>query len=110
MPSALLWVVASCVLAAAGQVLLKLGSQGAVSLAGYANLRLVAGLALYGASTLLWIVALSRLPLSRVYPFTVLTFVLVYVLSYLCLDESLSPQVLGGGALVLAGLFVIATA
>ena len=54
--------------------------------------------------------ALSKLPLSKVYPFTVLTFVLVYVASFVVLGERVTVQVLAGALLVLAGLVVITTA
>jgi len=93
--------------AAAGQILFKLGANGAEGLLAYINTRIVAGLVLYGASTALWIVALSKLPLTRVYPFTVLTFVLVYAASVFVLGERVSGTVLLGASLVLAGLVVI---
>ena len=72
--------------------------------------RLIFGLVLYAVGSIAWILALSRLPLSRVYPFTIFTFVLVYVGSAAMLGESIGGQVLAGAFLVVVGLVVIATA
>jgi len=56
---------------------------------------------------MLWLLALARLPLSRVYPFTILTFVLVYVASVWLLGEQLTSSLVIGASLVLGGLLVI---
>ena len=100
-------VVVSAVLAAIGQLFFKLGATGAVAVTDFLNLRVTAGLTLYALSTVLWIGALSKLPLTRVYPFTILTFVTVYVASFVILGERLNAPVLIGAALVLVGLFII---
>lgn len=105
----LVYVLAGSLLAAAGQVFLKVGATGAATLSGFLNARIGVGFFLYGVGSVLWVVALARLPLSRVYPFTVLTFVLVYIASIVVLGERVTPQVSIGATLVLAGLVVIAT-
>ena len=64
------------------------------------------GFILYGFSAFLWIYALKYLPLSRVYPFTFLTFVLVLVLSYLIFGERLSPINFVGIALIVIGVYL----
>lgn len=102
-------VILGALFAATGQIFFKLGATGAAAVMDYVNVRIVTGLVLYGASTVLWIVALSKLPLSRVYPFTVLTFVIVYTASFVVLGEKLTGPVLIGALLVLAGLIVITT-
>lgn len=103
-------VLLASLLASAGQIFLKLGADGAVGLADYMNMRIAFGFALYGVGTIIWVMALSKLPLSKVYPFTVLTFVLVYAASFVVLGERITVQVLAGALLVLAGLVVITTA
>lgn len=103
-------VLLGSLLGAGGQIYLKLGATGAASLADFLNGQVVFGFALYGIGAVLWVAALARLPLSRVYPFTVLTFVLVYVSSVILLGERITGQMLAGALLVLAGLVVIATA
>src|SRR5262245_51889401 len=95
-----LFVLLGCLLGAGGQVLLKLGAAGAVQPLDYLNGRLALGFLLYGAGAIFWVVALSRLPLSRVYPFTILTFVLVYFCSVILLGERMTTQVLFGAAFV----------
>jgi drug/metabolite transporter (DMT)-like permease len=105
----LVFVLAGSLLAAAGQLFLKLGASGATQLADYLNARLLIGFVLYAAGSVLWVMALAKLPLSRVYPFTVLTFVMVYVASFAILGERLTSQVISGAVLVLVGLVVIAT-
>jgi undecaprenyl phosphate-alpha-L-ara4N flippase subunit ArnE len=102
-----LYLVFGSLLAAAGVVLLKTGANGAASLADYANLRILLGLASYAVGTVFWVLALARLPLSKVYPFTILTFVLVYVASVYVLGERLSVTLAIGVLLVLSGLVVI---
>ncbi len=64
------------------------------------------GFILYGFSAFLWIYALKYLPLSRVYPFTFLTFALVLVLSYLIFGERLSPINFVGIALIVVGVYL----
>lgn len=103
------YLVLGSVLAAAGQVLLKFGVSGATTLAGFINLRVVAGLACYVLGTVLWLIALSRMPLSRVYPFTILTFVIVYLAAITLLGERLTASLVTGLVLVLSGLAIIAT-
>lgn len=63
-----------------------------------------AGLSLYGISTLLWVYALKSLPLSKVYPFTFLTFSLVLVFSHLLFDERLSFVNITGVVLIVIGV------
>jgi drug/metabolite transporter (DMT)-like permease len=73
------------------------------------NMWIFMGLALYGAGTLLWILALSAVPLTVLYPFAALTYVLVHVLAVVLLGEHLTRRGMAGTALVLAGLFLVAS-
>jgi undecaprenyl phosphate-alpha-L-ara4N flippase subunit ArnE len=94
-------------LGAIGQVLLKLGADGATRLPDYLNLKLASGLAAYGIGTLLWIWALSRVPLNLAYAFTALTFLLVYLASVLVIGERLPTLSYVGLALVLSGFLLL---
>ncbi len=67
---------------------------------------LYAGFLLYGFSAFLWIYSLKFLPLSKVYPFTFLTFALVLVLSYVIFGERLSPINFVGIALIVVGVYL----
>lgn len=100
-------LLAGTLLAAAGQVAFKLGATGRESLVGFLNMWIVGGLVSYGLGTLMWIFALSKLNLTVVYPFTALTFVLVYAAGVLLLGESATAMQVAGVALVLVGLFLI---
>jgi multidrug transporter EmrE-like cation transporter len=71
--------------------------------------RLGAGLLLFGISAVLWMVVLSRVPLSLAYPFAALQHVSIVVASWILLEEHIPPLrwlgicVLGIG-LVIVGL------
>lgn len=106
MPMHLLLLFAA-VLAAVGQMLFKAGAAGRTGLMEFVNLAVIGGLACYGLSTLFWIYSLSKLPLRVVYPYTALTFVLVYVGAFLVFGERPGLRGVLGVALVLAGLFLI---
>jgi multidrug transporter EmrE-like cation transporter len=96
--------------AAAGQVLLKLGADGQSAVLGLLNARVISGLALYTFSSVTWIVALTRLPLHVVYPFTILTLALVFAGSIVFLGERPSVLVMSGWGVVCVGVAIVAFA
>jgi multidrug transporter EmrE-like cation transporter len=53
-----------------------------------------------------WIAALSKLELSRAYPFVSASFILVLLLSALVFGESLTGPKLVGALLIVAGLII----
>jgi drug/metabolite transporter (DMT)-like permease len=57
-------------------------------------------------AALSWMAALSRLELSRAYPFIGLSFVLILLSSALFFDEPLTGWKVAGVALIVIGLFV----
>ncbi len=61
----------------------------------------------YALGMALWLVALSKLPLSVVYPFMVLTLGLVGALAALLLNERPSALALIGWAIIAAGVCVV---
>lgn len=99
-------LLASALLAAGGQLLFKLGATGGITLGAFLNRWLIIGLVAYGLSTVLWIYALSKAPLTAVYPFTALTFVLAYGGGALVFKETVSTSGVIGVALILGGLFL----
>lgn len=104
------WLVASALLAAVGQLLFRVGAAGRQALLEFVNPAVIGGLALYGFSTALWIFALSRTKLTTVYPFTALTFVLVYAGAMMLLGEKPTRVEIVGVLLVLSGLALLAKA
>jgi drug/metabolite transporter (DMT)-like permease len=100
-------LVSSSILAAIGQVMLKIGS-GQVAVTGSViNIFLATGLALYALGLALWLYGLSAAPLLVVYPFTLLTFVIVGLLSVFYLGESFSFNVALGWLIIITGVLVI---
>lgn len=71
---------------------------------------LIAALALYGVTTLLWIWVLRHAPLHLAYPFMGLAFLFVPCLGWAFLGEPIRMPTLIGGALILAGITVTAHA
>ena len=68
---------------------------------------LVVGLVLYGVAAMTWMLVLGRVQLSTAYPFVGASFVLVALLSWLCLDEAFQPLRLVGSLLVMAGVILV---
>jgi undecaprenyl phosphate-alpha-L-ara4N flippase subunit ArnE len=108
-PDVVAFAVAGALLAAFGQVSFKHGAEGHELAAEFVNGWIFLGLLLYLAGTVLWIRALASAPLTVVYPFTALTYLMVNALAVALLGERLSPRGLLGTACVLLGLFLVAT-
>ena len=97
-----------------GQVLFKLAADRMKANAGSGFLVAVLGngyfyvaFILYCVLTVLWVWVLTRVPLSRAYPFVVLAFVFTPAFAYLIFGESLDLWYVLGLALVLSGLGVL---
>jgi multidrug transporter EmrE-like cation transporter len=67
-------------------------------------------IALYAASTLLWVRILTTMPLGRAYPFVALAFVLVPAAGYVFFGESIKTTQMAGIALIVIGVVVAARA
>ncbi|MGS0706575.1 hypothetical protein ACVBEE_08585 [Acinetobacter sp. ANC 3781] len=92
----------SSVCAAFGQIFLK---KGASSLF---NLELGFGLALYTVGFVLWVYCLGKVSLTVVYAFTLITFILVFLLANLFFNEKITVLSVIGIALVFLGFSFIA--
>lgn len=62
--------------------------------------------ALYGAMSVMWTLALREVPLNRAYPFMAACFLIVPVVERLIFGQDLPPQALVGGAIIAAGIVV----
>lgn len=104
---------------AAGQLLFKLSAQrsspvfaeqgvwpGIMALA--TDFFFWVALVLYGALTLYWVWILSFLPLSRAYPVTFFSLVIVTACSILFLHEPLSLRLVAGIFFLCLGIFLVA--
>lgn len=110
-------IMVNVILTAAGQVLLKAGMVSASVQAGMARSDWVpkgmaiacqpliwAGLLAYGASLLLWLIVLARIPISSAYPFVALSIALTSVAGALLFHDSFSSTKLFGTLLILLGV------
>ncbi len=59
------------------------------------------------AASLCWMAAIGRLPLSKAYPFTALSFPLVAIISTWLFRETLDWHKIAGTALIIAGVIVV---
>ena len=69
-----------------------------------------AALAVYGGATLVWVFALSRVPLTGAMPFVALTFVVVPAIGAVFLGERLNLMYWLGVGLIIAGVFATVVA
>jgi drug/metabolite transporter (DMT)-like permease len=102
-------------LGGAGQLCLKYGVKqlgenvpAAEVLKGIFTPYVFTGFVLYGLSSLLYLVVLSRLSLSFAYPFVAITFAMVILLSPRLLGETLPALRILGCVIIILGVFTVA--
>lgn len=109
-------LVVAIALGALGQLFLKKGMEGGPRLSGL-SLELIQmvftptvllGFGMFGLSSLLYLVVLSREDVSYVYPMVALNYVFVTILAWRFLGEIVPPQRLLGLAIILTGVVVFA--
>ncbi len=94
-----------------GQVLLKAGAGGEGGfLAQLFRPATVVGLVCYGGASLLYIVALRRIPMSVALPCTAASYVVIALVGHFVFGEALGPQKAVAIALISAGVLVLASA
>jgi len=95
---------------AAGQVLFKYSASSLdfTRPATFLSLPLIAALVMYGVATFCWLLVLSRVPLNVAFPFYGLVFLLVPLLSWGILKESLSVSTLMGNLVIAVGVVITA--
>ena len=113
-------VLAGVLLNAAAQLLLKAGTnrvgEFAFSLANLVPVGsklalspfIAGGLGCYVVSVVVWILALSRVPVSVAYPMLSIGYIVNAVAAWLIFGESLGAQKLVGIAFIVAGVFLVA--
>ena len=67
----------------------------------------IAGFVMYGVGALVWLAALSRVPLSQAYPFVGLGFVITALAGWLVFGEVLSIYRLVGIAMIIGGVVLV---
>jgi drug/metabolite transporter (DMT)-like permease len=120
-PFTLSLTLVSVGLTAAAQILLKTGVADARLHALLANRQwpafiaeallspwVLAGLIGYVLSTVTWLLVLARADLSAAYPFVSLAFVATCFYGYYALNEPVGPARVGGIALIVGGVLLVA--
>lgn len=110
-------ILVSVALAAVAQLTLKAGMDRVGETNGTGELLMGAaktplvwfGLVLFGVSALVWLVVLSKAPLSFAYPFASLSYVLIILADRFILHYEVPPLRWVGVAFIIAGILVIAT-
>lgn len=104
-------ILSSVVFSVAGQLFLKSGAQRLAGLgrmefllAAARDIRVIAGLAAWIASTLCWLYVLRVAPLSRAYGLTSLTYVLIFIASVFLFGERVRPLHVVGTLLIVVGI------
>ncbi len=96
-PTAEILVLGSAILAAAGQLSIKLGlghhltlwTRTLYSVPFPLTLGVLSGLAIYGTGTLLWVLAISRREISYLYPLGSLNYIIAALCGHFILNEPL---------------------
>lgn len=115
-------IIAGVLLNAAAQLLLKAGATrvGAfdfsfdnivpVSLKLMGQWPIMAGLTCYVVSVVVWVMALSRVPVSVAYPMLSIGYIVNAFAAYWLFGESLSAQKLVGIGVIIVGVWLVARA
>jgi multidrug transporter EmrE-like cation transporter len=69
---------------------------------------IAAGLGCYVVSVVVWILALSRIPVSIAYPMLSIGYVVNALAAWALFGEALGPQKLAGIAFIIVGVFLVA--
>nr|WP_269746014.1 EamA family transporter [Paenibacillus sp. D9] len=103
-------MIVSILLGACAQILMKMGTMKIQLslLSVITNINIISGLVCYGLSACLWIVAISKIDLSFAYPMVALGYVIVFILSYFLLGESISILRMAGLVTIVLGVIMIA--
>lgn len=110
-----LYIIISVLLNVVGQTLLKAGVNklGLLSLdfnsilAAVSSMKIWGGLAIYGVSSVFWILALSNKDLSYAYPMLSIGYLVIIMVSWLMLKEDINLIRISGVILISLGLLFV---
>ena len=102
-------ILVGVLLNAAAQLLLKAGTNAMpLGLRLAIEPHILAGLACYVVSVVVWIVALSRVPVSIAYPMLSIGYVVNAIAAWYLLGEAVTPMRLAGIGIIVFGVFIVA--
>jgi multidrug transporter EmrE-like cation transporter len=103
------FILTGVLLNAGAQLLLKAGTNAApLGLHLAIEPHILAGLACYGVSVVVWVVALSKVPVSIAYPMLSIGYVINAIAAYYLLGEAVTPMRLAGIGVIIVGVFIVA--
>ncbi|NOV00271.1 EamA family transporter [Paenibacillus planticolens] len=110
-----LLILISILLSSFGQIFMKNGANQLILYNGklkilvhlITNVSIISGLFLYGLSTIIWIVALSRTQLSIAYPMVSFSYIIIAIASYFIFNEPLNAQKIIGLLIIVIGVIFI---
>ena len=102
-------ILVGVLLNAAAQLLLKAGTNAMpLGLRLAIEPHILGGLACYVISVVVWVIALSRVPVSIAYPMLSIGYVVNAAAAWYLLGEALTPMRLAGIGIIIAGVFLVA--
>jgi multidrug transporter EmrE-like cation transporter len=103
------YIAVAVVLGSAAQLFLKAGTNAApVDFKLAFEPHILAGIACYGISLIVWVLALSKTPVSVAYPMVSVGFALNAALAWWLLGEAVTPTRMLGIAVIIAGVVLVA--
>ena len=108
-PLSIAYISVAVVLGTAAQLFLKAGTNATPVGFGLAlEPRILAGVGCYAVSLVVWILALSKTPVSIAYPMVSIGFALNAGLAWWLLGEAVTPLRLAGIGIIIVGVFLVA--
>ena len=102
-------ILVGVLLNATAQLLLKAGTNAMpLGLRLAIEPHILAGLACYVVSVVVWVVALSRVPVSIAYPMLSIGYVVNAIAAWYLLGEAVTPMRLVGIGIIVLGVFIVA--
>jgi len=103
------YILLAVVLGTAAQLFLKAGTNATpVGLGLALEPRILAGAGCYVVSLVVWILALSKTPVSIAYPMVSLGFALNALLAWWLLGEAVTPMRMLGISIIIVGVYLVA--
>ena len=103
------FILVGVLLNATAQLLLKAGTNAMpLGLRLAVEPHILAGLACYVVSVVVWVVALSRVPVSIAYPMLSIGYVVNALAAWYLLGEAVTPMRLVGIGIIVLGVFIVA--
>ena len=103
------FILVAVLLGTGAQILLKAGTNATpVGWALALEPRILGGIVCYAVSLVVWILALSKTPVSVAYPMVSLGFALNALLAWSLLGEAVTPMRMAGIGIIIVGVVLVA--